>query len=86
MGIKIINKGNKIIVIIIAPNPPKAAKRTASFPLPWITILWPGNIDNTVPSSGTPKNIEGINSSNAWEIDIEIRKIQRTSGEYEFKR
>lgn len=81
MGMPIINNGNKSIVIIIAPNPPTTANLTASFPFPWITILWPGNIDNTVPSSGTPKNMEGINSINACEIDIEIRNMQRTSGE-----
>jgi len=34
-----------------------------------------------VPSSGTPRNIEGINSSRAWEIDIEIKNTPRNSGD-----
>lgn len=80
------NKGSKIIVTIIAPKPPKATKRMASFDLPSNTILWPGKIDSAVASSGTPRKIEGINSKRACEIAIETKKTHKNSKEKIFKR
>lgn len=73
--------GKSKMVTRIAPNPPSATKRMASLPLP-SRIRWcPGKTDKIVPSSGTPRNMDGINSSNAWEMDMEIRSTPRNSGE-----
>ena len=49
-------------------------------------MKWPGKIDKTVPSSGTPKNMDGMKSIIEWDIDIEIKNTPRYSGENEFKR
>lgn len=73
--------GKSKMVTIIAPNPPKATNRMASFPLPSSMRWWPGNTDKTVPSSGTPRNMEGINSKSAWEMDIDIKNTPKTSGD-----
>ena len=72
--------------MIIAPKPPKETSRMASFPLPWSKRWCPGIMDRTVPSSGTPRNMDGTNSSKAWDMDMERRKTASTSGEYEYSR
>lgn len=69
------------MVTIIAPYPPKATSLMASLPLPCRRRWWPGKTDSTVPSSGTPRNMDGINSSRAWEIDMEIKNTARNSGD-----
>jgi len=43
-------------------------------------------MDRIVPSSGTPKNIDGMKSIIEWEMDIEIKNTPRNSGENEVKR
>ena len=75
----IANKGRVSIVTIIAPKPPIATILIASFALPSRTILWPGSMDRAVPSSGTPSNVEGINSRIAWDIASDARNTQITS-------
>jgi hypothetical protein len=42
--------------------------------------------ERTVPSSGTPRNIEGRKFIMEWDIAIEIRKTARKSVEKKFKR
>lgn len=76
-----INMGNRIIVTIMAPNPPNDTRRMASFPRPCSRRWCPGMTERTVPSSGTPKYIEGTNSRSAWDIDMDNRKTASTSGE-----
>ena len=53
----------------------------ASLDLPSKTILCPGRIELAVPSSGTPRSIDGTNSINAWAILIATITIQRNSGD-----
>ena len=72
--------GSINIVTIIAPNPPTHTILITSFARPCNTILCPGRIDVAVPSSGTPKSIEGTNSINACAIDIATISTQRNSG------
>lgn len=38
-------------------------------------------MDSTVPSSGTPRNMEGMNSRRAWDMDMESKNTARTSGD-----
>ena len=52
-----------------------------SLDLPCRTILCPGSIDVAVPSSGTPKSMDGTNSIKACAIDIATIKTQRNSGD-----
>ena len=80
MGGRTIAKiGRSSIVTIIAPNPPIDTIRIASFDLPSKTILCPGRTVSAVPSSGTPKSIEGTNSKRACAMDIETIRTQRNS-------
>ena len=43
-------------------------------------------MDRTVPSSGTPRNMDGIKSIIEWDMDIEIKNTPRYSGENEVRR
>lgn len=79
-------RGDNKIVTIIAPNPPKDTKRISSFPLPSNKRAWPGKIDKTVPSSGTPRKVDGMNSNRAWAIDMENNKTHKNSGDKLFNR
>lgn len=63
----------------MAPNPPMATIRIASFPRPSITILWAGSIDNAVFSSGIPKNMDGTNSIKACAIPIDAKNVHSVS-------
>ena len=74
------------IVTIIAPKPPTETILITSFDLPCNTILCPGRIEVAVPSSGTPKSIEGTNSIKACAIDIETIKTHKNSGERNVRR
>lgn len=78
--------GSISMVTIMAPKPPTDTILMTSLDLPCNTILCPGNMDVAVPSSGTPKSIEGTNSINACAIDIDTIKTQRNSGERNVKR
>jgi hypothetical protein len=77
----IANNGSKTIVTMIAPYPPIVTILIASIPLPSKTILWPGRIVKAVPSSGTPRNIDGINSIIACVIDMDTNKTHKDSGD-----
>ena len=37
-------------------------------------------MDRTVPSSGTPRNMDGIKSIIEWDMDIEIKNTQDIPG------
>ncbi|GAB4306051.1 MAG: hypothetical protein Kow0019_00550 [Methanobacteriaceae archaeon] len=78
--------GDSKIVTIIAPKPPIDTKRMSSFPLPSNNRACPGKIDKTVPSSGTPRKVEGINSKRAWDMDIENNKMHKNSGDKIFNK
>jgi len=82
----ITKRGESKIVTMIAPNPPKDTNRINSFPLPSNNRAWPGKIDKTVPSSGTPRKVEGMNSKRAWAIDMEKSKTHKNSGDNEFNK
>ena len=82
----IIKRGDSKIVTIMAPNPPKDTKRISSFPLPSNKRACPGKIDKTVPSSGTPRKVDGMNSKSAWAMDIEKSKTHKNSGDSEFNK
>ena len=69
------------IVTMIAPNPPTDTILMTSLDLPCRTILCPGSIDVAVPSWGTPKSIDGMNSIRACAIDIATIRTQRNSGD-----
>jgi len=79
------NNGMDNTVNIIPPSPPMAVNLIAFLPCPSRTILWPGNMDNAVASSGTPTNMDGMNSMSAWVMDIESRKTAKDSGEKNLK-
>ena len=68
------------MVTKIAPKPPTHTILITSLARPCRTILWPGRTDVAVPSSGTPKSIDGTNSINAWAIDIATITTHRNSG------
>ena len=70
-----------MMVTRMAPKPPNATNLMASLPLPSRRRWWPGNTDSTVPSSGTPRNIDGMNSSSACEMAIDIRITPKNSGD-----
>ena len=74
-------KGIMIITTRIAPNPPTETMRIASLDLPSKTILWPGRMDVAVPSSGTPRSIDGTNSIRACAIDIETNITHKNSAD-----
>lgn len=78
--------GSISIVTIIAPKPPTDTILMTSFDLPCNTILCPGRIEVAVPSSGTPKSIDGTNSISACAIDIETIRTHRNSGDRNVKR
>lgn len=69
------------MITTIAPNPPRETILIASFDLPSRTILCPGKIDTAVPSSGTPRSIDGTNSIRACAMDIATKNTHRNSGE-----
>ena len=73
--------GSIRIVTMIDPNPPTDTILITSFARPCRTILCPGSMDVAVPSWGTPKSIDGINSIRAWAIDIATMRTQRNSGD-----
>lgn len=73
-------------VTMMPPKPPTETILITSFDLPCNTILCPGRTDVAVPSSGTPKSIEGTNSIKACAIDIETIKTHKNSGDKNVRR
>lgn len=79
--------GNAITAVkIIAEILPYAVSSIASYPLPCISILWPGRRESSVSVSGQPKNMLGIKSRKVWVMDIATMSVIKYIGGIENRR